>query len=221
MKKFFIEKNSISIPWFESIFANKILNNQKNINSDLKKKTKFFIDNGYLIIKNVIDDKFINSLVTDFYEIINSKEYKKNPKYFHYNSSPRIIEGWKQSKYIKKLCFQTKVISFLDFVYAKKPVPISTINFLKGTEQPLHSDYIHFGSSPELYLAGAWYALENVDDTNGPLIICPKSHKLSTVDFTDLNLKIPKSTNELKANYTVYEDYLEEIIKEKKLKKKK
>ena len=54
----------------------------------------------------------------------------------------------------------------------------------------MHSDYIHFGSTPELYLAGAWYALENVDKTNGPLTICPKSHKLSTVDFTDLNLKI-------------------------------
>ena len=221
MKKFLIDKNSISIPWFESIFADKILNNEKNISRDLKKKAKFFIDNGYLIIKNVINDKFVSSLVADFNKIINSNEYKKNPKYFHYNSSPRIVEGWKQSNYIKKLCFQNEVVSFLNFVYGRKPVPISTINFLKGTEQPLHSDYIHFGSTPELYLAGAWYALEDVDENNGPLTICPKSNKLSTVDFTDLNLKIPKSTNELKANYTIYEQYLGEIIKEKKLKKKK
>ena len=84
---------------------------------------------------------------------------------------------------------------YVNFVYGRKPVPISTINFLKGTEQPLHSDYIHFGSTPELYLAGAWYALEDVDENNGPLTICPKSNKLSTIDFTDLNLKIPKSTN--------------------------
>ena len=220
MKKFLINKNSISIPWFESIFAYKILNNEKNISRDLKKKAKFFINNGYLIIKNVINDKFVSSLVADFNKIINSNEYKKNPKYFHYNSSPRIVEGWKQSNYIKKLCFQNEVVSFLNFVYGRKPVPISTINFLKGTEQPLHSDYIHFGSTPELYLAGAWYALEDVDENNGPLTICPKSNKLSTIDFTDLNLKIPKSTNELKANYTIYEHYLDEIIKEKKLKKK-
>ena len=221
MKKFLIDKNSISIPWFETIFAYKILSKQKNLNEDYKQKAKFFINNGYLIIKNVVNEKFVSSIVADFKKIINSNKYKKNPKYFHYNSSPRIIEGWKQSKYIKKLCFQNKVISFLNFMYGRKPVPVSTINFLKGTEQPLHSDYIHFASSPELYLAGAWYALEKVDNTNGPLIICPKSHKLSTVDFTDLNLKIPKSTNELKANYTIYEQYLEEAIKEKKLKKKK
>ena len=216
-----INKNSQSIPWFETIFANKILKKEKNISKNLKKKAKFFIDNGYLIIKNVINDKFANSLVKDFYKIINSNEFKKNPKYFHYNSSPRIVEGWKQSKYIKNLCFQNEVISFLNFVYLKKPVPISTINFLKGTEQPLHSDYIHFGSIPELYLAGAWYALEDVDETNGPLTICPKSHKLGIIDFTDLNLKIPSSTDQLKTNYTIYEQYLEEVIKEKKLKKKK
>jgi ectoine hydroxylase-related dioxygenase (phytanoyl-CoA dioxygenase family) len=221
MKKFLIDKNSISIPWFESIFADKILSKQKNLNKDFKKKAKFFIDNGYLIIKNVINEKFVSSLVADFKKIVNSNEFKKNPKYFHYNASPRIIEGWKKSKYIKKLCFQKKVISFLNFIYGRKPVPISTINFLKGTEQPLHSDYVHFASSPDLYLAGAWYALEKVDGTNGPLTICPKSHKLSIVDFTDLNLKIPKSTNELKANYTIYEQYLEKVIKEKKLKKKK
>ena len=197
------------------------MKNEKNISFDLKKKAKFFIDNGYLIIKNVINDKFLSYLIKDFNRIINSNEYKKNPKYFHYNSSPRIVEGWKQSKYIKKLCFQNEVISFLDFIYGRKPVPISTINFLKGTEQPMHSDYIHFGSSPELYLAGAWFALEDVDETNGPLTISPESHKLGIVDFTDLNLKIPSSTNELKTNYTIYEQYLEEVIKEKKLKKKK
>lgn len=221
MKKSLIKKNSHSIPWFETIFANRILKNEKNISFDLKKKAKFFIDNGYLIIKNVINDKFLSYLIKDFNRIINSNEYKKNPKYFHYNSSPRIVEGWKQSKYIKKLCFQNEVISFLDFIYGRKPVPISTINFLKGTEQPMHSDYIHFGSSPELYLAGAWFALEDVDETNGPLTISPESHKLGIVDFTDLNLKIPSSTNELKTNYTIYEQYLEEVIKEKKLKKKK
>ena len=75
MKKFLIDKNSISIPWFESIFADKILNNEKNISRDLKKKAKFFIDNGYLIIKNVINDKFTRSLVTDFNKIINSNEF--------------------------------------------------------------------------------------------------------------------------------------------------
>ena len=84
----------------------------------------------------------------------------------------------------------------------------------------MHSDYIHFASSPELYLAGAWFAFEKVDQNNGALVVVPKSHKLPTIDFSDLNLPIPKSTIDLKKNYTIYERYLKKIIKKEKLKKK-
>jgi ectoine hydroxylase-related dioxygenase (phytanoyl-CoA dioxygenase family) len=49
----------------------------------------------------------------------------------------------------------------------------------------------------------------------------PKSHKLNTIDFTDLNLEIPKTTKELKDNYTYYEKYLIKLINLKKLKEKK
>jgi len=221
MKKTNITKKYLSIPWFETEPAKKILEKKSKLSENEKKNAENFIKNGYVILKNVISEKFCNSLVNDFFRIINSNDFKKNPKYFHYNKSPRIIEGWKKSNYIKKLCFEKKIISFLRFMYEKEPVPVSTINFLKGTEQPLHSDYIHFGSLPELYLAGVWFALEKVDLTNGPLTICPKSHKLKVIDFTDLKLKIPKTTNELKSNYTKYEKYLMKTINKKKLKTKK
>ena len=92
---------------------------------------------------------------------------------------------------------------------------ISTINFYAGTEQPLHSDYIHFGSVPELYLAGAWFALEKVDNNNGYLIIVPGSHKLKIINFSDFNLNIPKTSKELENHYSIYENYLEDLIIEK------
>ena len=71
----------------------------------------------------------------------------KKPQIFSLQFLTKNCRGLEKSKYIKKLCFQNEVINFLNFIYGRKPVPISTINFLKGTEQPLHSDYIHFGST--------------------------------------------------------------------------
>ena len=62
-------------------------------------------------------------------------------------------------------------------MYESKPIAVSTINF-KRTEQPLHSDYMHFASKPDLYLAGCWIALEDINEKNGPLIVVPQSHKL-------------------------------------------
>lgn len=212
--------NSMSCPWVESDFAKSILNN-KRISKDLKSKTLFYINNGYVIFKNALSFKTVNNTVKDFYKILNSSYYKKNPEYFHYNKYPRIVEGWKKSKNIKTVAKNKKIEKFLTFLYDKKPLPISTINFLSGTEQPLHSDYIHFGSVPELYLAGVWYAFEDIDINNGPLTVVPMSHKLKAVNFFDLNLPTPRTTQELKKNYTIYENYLIELIKEKKLKKKK
>ena len=211
---------SLSAPWFETDFSENFLK-KKKISKDLREKTNFFIKNGYLVLRNAISKKLINNVVNDFNKIINSKQFKKNPDYFHYNKHPRVIEGWKKSKNIKKIAKSTTINKYLKFFYNKKPLPISTINFYAGTEQQLHSDYIHFGSVPELYLAGAWFALENVNKNNGPLTVVPGSHKLKIVSFFDFNLQNPKTLKELKSHYSVYENYLIEVIKEKKMKTKK
>jgi hypothetical protein len=211
---------SLSAPWFETDLSKNFLK-KKKISKDLRKQTNLFIKNGYLVLRNVISKKLINNVVNDFNKIINSNQFKKNPDYFHYNKHPRVIEGWKKSKNIKAIAKNTIINNYFKFFYNKNPLPISTINFYAGTEQPLHSDYIHFGSVPELYLAGAWFALENVNKNNGPLTVVPGSHKLKIVSFSDFNLQIPKTTKELKSHYSIYENYLIEIIKEKKMKTKK
>ena len=220
MKKLKINKNTTSIPWFESDFALQILKKIK-INKKTSKEVKFFIDNGYIVLKKALNKEEISKILKDFNKIINTDKFKKNPEYFHYNKSPRIVEGWKISKNIKKICFNKKVVKFLKILYHRQPLPISTINFIRGTEQPLHSDSIHFGSVPKLFLAGAWFALEDINENNGPLNIVPKSHKLNMIDFTDLNMNIPKTTKELKDNYTIYEEYLGKLVKLRKLKEKK
>ena len=214
----FSEK-SLNKPWIESDFANSILE-RKKANSKLRNDAKFFIKNGYLVLKNVLNKNEIKNCLVDFKKIISSKQYKTNPDYFHYNKNPRIVEGWRKSGIIKKFAYKKKIINYLQFLYSKNPVAFSTINFQAGTEQPLHSDYIHFGTIPELYLAGVWFALEKVDESNGPLVIVPGSHRLPAIEFSNLNLPIPKSSKELKFNYTIYEQYLKELIQEKKLKKK-
>jgi ectoine hydroxylase-related dioxygenase (phytanoyl-CoA dioxygenase family) len=214
-----LSEQSFNKPWVETDFSNCILK-KKKIDANLRSEAKFFIENGYLILKNVLNEIEIKNCLIDFKKIINSKKYKTNPDYFHYNKNPRIVEGWRSSNIIKKFAYQKKIIKYLTFFYSKKPIAFSTINFQAGTEQPLHSDYIHFGTIPELYLAGVWFALEKVDKNNGPLVIVPRSHKLPIIEFSNFNLPIPKSSKELKYNYTIYEQYVEELIKEKKLKKK-
>ena len=73
-------------------------------------------------------------------------------------------------------------------LYGREPQPFQTLNFLHGTEQPPHSDTLHFNSDPAGFMCGVWVALEDVDDDNGPLIYYPGSQKLPEVTMQDVGV---------------------------------
>ena len=177
-----------------------------------------FNDDGYVVINLHLKTNLLTSIINDLKNILSEQKFKKNPNFYHYNESPRIVEAWKLSTGIKNLALNEKILKLLEILYCAKPLPFSTINFIKGTEQPLHSDYIHFGSMPELYLVGAWTALEDISQDSGPLSVVRKSHKTPIVTFRDLGFdNIPKTTKEIKERYAKYESFLDNYILENNL----
>ncbi len=184
---------------------------------DYEKMKKEYNNNGYIVFDVGLSDTFLDELINDMDRINASSHGKYNPKYYHYNDYPRLIEGWRNSKNIKRLALDKNIKNVLENLYGEKPLAFSTINFTKGTEQPLHSDYFHFGSIPELMLAGVWVALEDISPDSGPLSVVPKSHKFPVIYPEDLGLKIPTSSKKIKENYTVYENYITKTINDKKL----
>ena len=207
----------INEPWFESPYFYDLLN-KKKIDKKSKKIAIDMHEKGYSIIDLKLSDTFINSINQDISNALNNGEIKKNPKIFQYNKFPRIVEAWKYSRNVAKLANNKKLKKILEFLYKSKSLPFSTINFIAGTEQPFHSDYIHFGSIPHKYLVGAWVALEKTNKFNGPLRVIPASHKFPLIDYQDLKQKKPASILELEKNYRVYEKYIKNLIKVKKLK---
>ncbi len=212
MSKKFNNSKDTSYPWTESPFFNSILNTKK-ISDYNKKLAKKFNKDGYIIIDLKISDKLINKANHDIELNLNLGKVKKNPKIYHYNESPRIVEAWKFSKSVGMLALNNQILKTLKMLYDKDSIAFSTLNFIRGTEQPMHSDYMHFSSVPEKYLAGAWIALENANKYNGALAVVPGSHKFPIVDFNVLNCKKPDSIQSLEKCYRIYEDYVRSIIK--------
>ena len=206
----------INEPWFESPFFYQLLKSKKN--HIFKKYAIDMHEKGYCVLNLNLSDLFINNINKDIEQSLNTGSFKTNPKIYHYNKYPRIVEAWKFSKNVAKLANNVVLKKFLNFLYDSKPLPFSTINFIGGTEQPFHSDYIHFGSIPHKYLAGAWVALEDTHKKNGPLTVVPGSHKLSLIDYQDIKREKASNIKELEKNYRVYEKYIQNIIKYKKLK---
>lgn len=162
---------------------------------------------GFVVIDSGLPGDLLDKARVDTDELVRI-DWKKNPSYYHYNESPRLIEGWRHSSAIKRISLCPNVLNILNYVFSARAVPFSTINFVKGTEQPFHADTFHFGSIPEHRLAGVWVALEDVDPEAGPLSLAAGSQNLPPLYLDDLNLEIPTTPAQIKANYTRYEEFV-------------
>ena len=95
-------------PWVESDLFQFFL---KFRPKKIKKIAKFFHDNGYVIVDLKLSKNYINETIKDIKKLAYDSNSKKNPKYYHYNENPRIIEGFKKSKFIKDLCHHKIIIN--------------------------------------------------------------------------------------------------------------
>jgi ectoine hydroxylase-related dioxygenase (phytanoyl-CoA dioxygenase family) len=104
----------------------------------------------------------------------------------------RVQDAWRRSPAVRALALHRKVHAALVAAYGRKPFAFQTLNFQVGSEQPLHSDVIHFSSVPERFMCGVWIALEDVRPGSGPLIYYPESHRLPTLTMRDVGVNAAK-----------------------------
>ena len=89
----------------------------------------------------------------------------------------RVQDGWAMSKAVRSIACNPRILELLNTLYGRRGWPFQTLNFTCGTQQPYHSDSVHFSSVPERFMCGVWVALEDIDADNGPLVYYPGSHQ--------------------------------------------
>lgn len=212
INKYFTDKNSLDIPWIESPFFYSILEHS-NLTEDQKKLCSDFYENGYVVVDLNLKDDDISPILHDMYDALNDDSTVFHADHFTYTDAKRIFEGWKQSDHIANLTLHPKLIDTLNTLYGREPFPFSTINFIKGSNQPLHSDVVHFHTIPNLWMCGVWVALEDVDETNGSLKIVPGSHKWEVYEYNNLKLPHPDTIENGEAvTYKEYETFIESLV---------
>ena len=183
---------------------------------DLEWEKIEFFENGFVKF-NIKDDVLIDAVNNDVDKLVLSNSYKTNSGIYSYNKYPRIVESYKESENCKKLSLHNSIHKRLKYFYGIEPKAFSTINFLHSTQQPLHSDSVHFGTFPQRMLVGAWVALEDINPDAGPLQVVPGSHKLKLFDYADIGVDTPKNLKTVKSNYELYELYVTKVINENNL----
>lgn len=138
-----------------------------------------------------------------------------------YNFTGRkIFNLWEISTLANKRFFRNPdMLSLLSFILGKPVIPFQSLNFTLGSEQRAHSDAIHMTTEPPGYLIATWIALEDVAEGSGPLEYYPGSHRLPFVSTEDYNAGNSLLTLGHESNRR-YEDKIEALIDQHKLKKK-
>ncbi len=151
--------------------------------------------NGYLIKSGLFEEALIDT-VREWTRMRSSKE--------DMNGQGRIQDAFQESACVSRLATHPAVLSMLEQLYGRRPIPFQTLNFPRGTEQSTHSDSFHFSSWPQRWMCGVWVALEDVTELNGPLHYYPGSHRLPILDAND--------SSALNNQYCNYETAIQELI---------
>lgn len=209
------DPNATNWPWVESPFFYDLLESQE-LSEEQKNIAKKFHEDGYIVLDLGLTDTEIEELRSEIDYLNNRDNVTTQDNGYHYSKGKRIFEGWKESKLLHSLSMNSKVIETLQMLYLKNPYPFQTITFNYGSNQPLHSDLIHFDTIPHRWLTAVWVALEDMTDQNGSLIYVPNSHKLPIFDFYDLKITVPEYGKQFDS-YAQYEDFVRQLVETSKL----
>jgi ectoine hydroxylase-related dioxygenase (phytanoyl-CoA dioxygenase family) len=215
MKNYKTDYSATNWPWVESPFFNELIEHQ-NLSEDNKKIARQFNEQGYILLDLGLSDNEINDLIEEINRLNSIGDIKTQENGYHYSKGKRIFEGWRDSELLRSLALHPKILNIIEMLYNRKPYPFQTITFNYGSNQPLHSDLIHFDSLPHRWLTAAWVALDDMTENNGSLIYVPKSHKLPIFDFYDLKIKVPEYGKQFDS-YEEYENFVRQLVESNEL----
>jgi hypothetical protein len=168
-----------------------------------------FERDGYVVIEApVVTDAVLDAIVESLADLYGKPLHERDGVVYYRN---RIQDAWKVDAHVKQLALAAPVLSLLQDLYGRRPLPFQTINFRIGSQQKAHSDALHFSSKPEGFMCGVWVALEDVDEASGPVVFYPGSHRLPFVTMADAGLE---ATSE---QYGAYEQHIERLIARERL----
>jgi hypothetical protein len=187
-------------PFFERLLEREALDPEREA------IVRSFAEKGYLVLDDLgIDDfdELADRVEADVASLHDGGRFN------------RIADAYAVSDAVRALAASPRVLSILQSLYGRRPIPFQTLNFWRGSEQVTHSDAIHFHSFPRHFMCGVWVALEDTDDSNGALHYYPGSHRLPDHELVDLGLPSGKQF------YDGYETFVRQMIAESGLPKEK
>jgi len=169
-------------------------------------------NNGFVVLPKMFE--------AEADKINNEVEMLLNHKKVKWKNGNKIMFAIQKSAYLSSIGSNSQLKGIMEMLLGRKIELFQSINFLNGSQQKAHSDFIHMSTFPKGNLIAVWIALEDMCEDNGPLHYYPGSHKLPCI----LNGDYKNDGNNLMVGdktYDKYENVVEKIIENNNLQKQK
>jgi ectoine hydroxylase-related dioxygenase (phytanoyl-CoA dioxygenase family) len=100
-------------------------------------------------------------------------------RYFKFN------DLYLMSAEVRGLALDFELTSILADLLGEPAVLCNSLNFEKGSSQPMHIDSLYMTPRTPHSLIATWIALEDVHPDSGPLVYFPGSHRIPLYTFND------------------------------------
>lgn len=161
--------------WFDKpdalLYIKQLIDSEKITDKEGELLRDFVVD-GYVILEDLIDDEFIDSVNLELNEAIDSGYGG-----YSYGSSNRIELLHLSKSNIRKLWLDKRHRKFVDLIFGAPSRPCQTLAFVFGSQQDAHQDTIHLTPFPQGFMCGVWIALQDIVPNSGELVVYPGSHR--------------------------------------------
>jgi hypothetical protein len=189
------------MPWVESpFFQRELAARHSLLTAEQRELAARFHDQGFVAIPRAVPEDLCDQVRCQVEPMFEDEDAI---------ARRRVQDAWRKgADAVRELAVYAPIQEFLSVLYERRPIPFQTLDFKWGTEQRGHSDSVHFSCIPARYMCGVWVALEDVDESNGPLFYFPGSHRLPELTGYDLGYTVDDHF------YPSYEDFQQELMDE-------
>ncbi|MFC3440465.1 phytanoyl-CoA dioxygenase family protein [Sphingobium rhizovicinum] len=168
---------------------------RRGLDEGQKELVERFVADGYVILENAIPheivDAFANPIAAAFQsgnsDILYQPHGDSQARPMAEGAdglTSRVVDAYVPLPQALDLFAAPALLNFLQTIFADDPLLFQSLNFEKGSQQPLHQDtaYVVVDGQP-LQLAACWIALEDIVAGSGELMYAPGSHRLPDWQF--------------------------------------
>lgn len=142
-----------------------------------------FLRDGYVVIPDCVGPTVCDEVLAEFRETEARLPHIFKPHLDKDNHYPRMINMHFGVPGLRRLFHENKTaLALQDLMYEEETVLYTSLFYERGSGQDIHRDTPYFCTRPEYRYFGMWVALEDVDETNGPLMAMAGGHKMPEID---------------------------------------